>query len=152
MLWWLTSDLSNTDGLHHVVFLCDHSTKTRFICINIVIIHIWLSFDNIYCSLQVSTLDSRPQCLCPFTVGTIHMAVDKCVMFLLKCIIPVPIPCFLLTIIVRVLQLSFYIHGLPSHMVRAEKLLLYVEKYCSTIMNTLSLFHRNMCIHVREQL
>ena len=63
-------------------------------------------------------------------------------LLLVDCNILIPIPQLLLTIMVRVLQLC--ICGMLGHIVRVKKLLMDIKKYCSTILYSLSLFHRNI--------
>ena len=73
-------------------------------------------------------------------------------MFLVECDIFVPIPPFHLTIIVRCLQLSFCIYGMLGHMIRAEKKLVDVKEYSSTILCTLPLFYIAIFVSVCEHL
>ena len=87
-----------------------------------------------------------------FTVVIICKALHDVVLFFVECNTHVPFPSFLLTIIMRSLQLSFCIYGKPDHMVKAEILLVDVEAHCLTILQILPLFHVNICIHVCEDL
>ena len=152
---WLTSGLRKTDGLHCLAILGDYLTKKRHSCIKILVILLWLGLDNIGYCLQHSALSSIKKvedlsAIIHFTVSVIYKALNYCVLFLVECVMLAPIQSFLLTIRVKVLQLSFC--SLPGHMVRAEKLLMDIKEHYSTILHTLPLFHVNICIHVHEYL
>ena len=82
----------------------------------------------------------------------IFKALHHCVLFLLECNILVPIPLFILTIIMRISQLSFCFFDLPDHMVGAKIWLMDIDEHSLTILHTLLLFHVYMSSHVHENL
>ena len=57
-LGWLTFGLNNRHKSHCIACLHDYLTKTRNNCIKIVALLLWLSANNIDCSLQLNTFDS----------------------------------------------------------------------------------------------
>ena len=86
------------------------------------------------------------------TVAVIYQALHYNVLFLVECGILIPIPSFLLIIIVRVFQLPFHICGLPGHVISAKTLLMDIKEQSLTMLHTLLLCHINICVYVHGDL
>ena len=123
----------------------------------ICIIFFWLGLDNVDHGQQLSALNALEKvtdlgAMVYSTVAVICKALHDDMLFLMLCDVLIPIPPFFLTIIVKNLQLSFSICGLPDHMVSTKKFLMDVKVHYLTILHTLLLLHVYICIHVCEDL